>query len=86
MTIFFNKGLARNLEIENIPVWVLSNIWRLEYVSGTKIATNVSNEILLYAAKYQSYSFYCFWVIKGKPTGGSFVIILLKQKTHRYIK
>ena len=25
---------------------------------------------LPYAAKCQVYSFYCFWVIKGKPTGG----------------
>ena len=26
--------------------------------------------MLLNAAKFQGYSFYCFWVIKGKPTGG----------------
>ena len=26
--------------------------------------------MLLNAAKCQGYSFYCFWVIKGKPTGG----------------
>ena len=26
--------------------------------------------MLLNAAKYQRYSFYRFWVIKGKPTGG----------------
>ena len=25
--------------------------------------------MLLNAAKCQGYSFYCFWVIKGKPTG-----------------
>ena len=28
MTISFYKGLTRNLEIGNTPVWVLSNIWR----------------------------------------------------------
>ena len=29
MTIFLYKGLTRNPEIGNIPVWVLPNIWRL---------------------------------------------------------
>ena len=28
MTISFYKGLTRNLEIGNTPVWVLPNIWR----------------------------------------------------------
>ena len=27
--------------------------------------------MLLNAAKYQSYSFYRFWVAKGKPIGGA---------------
>ena len=31
---------------------------------------NVSNKILLNAAKCQCYSFYHFWVVKRKPTGG----------------
>ena len=26
--------------------------------------------MLMNAAKFQGYSFYCFWVIKGKPTEG----------------
>ena len=26
--------------------------------------------MLLNAEKCQGYSFYCFWVLKGKPTGG----------------
>ena len=51
------------------PVWVLPNIWRLGQVMD-KFGTNVSNKILLNAAKFQGYSSYCFWVIKGKPTGG----------------
>ena len=29
MTIFFYKGLTRNPEIGNTPVWALPNIWRL---------------------------------------------------------
>ena len=37
---------------------------------GTKFGANVSNRMLLNAAKFQSYSFYRSWVIKGKPTGG----------------
>ena len=70
MTIFFYKGLTRNPEIGNTPVWVLPNIWRLGQVMDTKFGTNVSNRMLLNAAKFQGYSFYRFWVIKGKPTGG----------------
>ena len=70
MTIYFYKGLTRNLEIGNTPVWVLPNIWRLGWVKDTKFDMDVSNEILLNAAKCQGYSFDYFWVIKGKPTWG----------------
>ena len=63
MTISFYKGLTRNPEIGNIPVWVLLNIWRLGRVRNIKFGTNVSNKMLLNAAKYQGYSFYRFWVI-----------------------
>ena len=69
MTIFFYKGLTRNPEIRNTPVWVLPNIWRLRRVMDTKFGNDVSNEMLLNAAKCQGYSFYRFWVIKRKPTG-----------------
>ena len=69
-TISFYKGLTRNPETENTPVWVLPNIWRLDWVMNTKLCTNVSIKILLNAAKCQGCSFYCFWVIKRKPTGG----------------
>ena len=68
-TIYFYKWLTRNLKIGNMPVWVSSNTWRLGWVRDTKFDTNVSNEILLNAAKCQGYSFCCFWVINGKPTG-----------------
>ena len=70
MTIYFYKGLTRNPEIRNTVVWVLRSIWRLGQVVNTKFSTNVSNKILLNAAKRQGYSFYRFWVIKAKPTGG----------------
>ena len=68
MTIFVYKGLTRNPEIENTPIWVLPNIWKLEQVRNTKFGTKVSNLMLLNAAKYHGYSFYHFWVIKGKLT------------------
>ena len=45
--IFVYKGLTRNTEIRNTPVWVLSNIWRLGWVKGSKFGTNVSNKKLM---------------------------------------
>ena len=57
------------MEIGNTTVWVLLNIWRLGQVSDNKFGINVSNKILLNAAKCQGYSSYHFWVIQGKPTG-----------------
>ena len=69
MTFFFYKGLTKNLEIRNTPIWVLSNNWRLGRVMGTKLGTNVSSKMLLNAGKFQGYSFYHFLGIKGKPTG-----------------
>ena len=74
MTIYFYKGLTRNPEIGNTPIWVLPNIWRLGQFRHTKFRTDVSNKMLLNATKYQGYSFYRFWVIKGIPTGGGKVI------------
>ena len=69
MKIYFYKGLTRNPEIGNTPVQVLPNIWRLGRVTDTKFGTDAPNEMLLNAAKCQNYSFYCFRVSKGKPTG-----------------
>ena len=45
MAIFFYKGLTRNREIGNTPVWVLPNIWRLGPVMDTKFGMNVSNRM-----------------------------------------
>ena len=58
------------MSISNTPVWVFPNIWRLGRVRDIKFNTNVSNKKLTNAAKCQGYNFYCFWVIKGKSTGG----------------
>ena len=70
MTIYFYKGLTRNPEIGNTLVWVSPNILRFGWANYAKHSTDVSNKMLLNAAKYKGYSFYCSWVIKGKPTGG----------------
>ena len=70
MTIFVYKGLTRNPEIGNTPIWVLPNIRKLGHVRDNKFSTNVSNKKLQGAATCQGYSFYRFRVIKGKTTGG----------------
>ena len=64
------RDLTRNPEIENTPIWVLFNIWRLGQVRDTKLDINVFNEKWLNAAKWKVYSFYRFWVVKRKPTMG----------------
>ena len=51
-------------EIGNTPVLLLPDIWRLGRVRDTKFTGNISNEMLLNAAKCQGYSFYSFWIIK----------------------
>ena len=70
MTIQFWKGLIRDPETGNTSGWVSPNIWRLQQVRDAKFGTDVSNKMLLNAAKYQGYRFYRFWVIRGKLTGG----------------
>ena len=70
MTISFYKGLTKNPDIPNTPLWGLPNIWWLGQVRNTKFGRNVSNKILLNAAKCPSCSFYRFWVIKPTEVGG----------------
>ena len=66
MTIFFYKGVTRNLEIGNTSVWVFSNIRRLGQVRDTKFGKNVSN--VIECCK----SFKSCWVVKKKnPTDGA---------------
>ena len=60
----------------NTLVWVLPNIWGLRRVRDTKFATDVPNKMLLNVATSQVYSFYPFWVSKGKPTGGEITLPL----------
>ena len=70
MIISFYKRLTRSPGIRNTSVWVLPYIWRMGWVRITKFSMNVSNIMLLNAAKCQCYSFLRFWVIKTKSTGG----------------
>ena len=65
----FKRDLPEILKSE-IPRLSFATIWRLEWVKNTKFGTNVSNGMSLNAAKLLSYSFYRFWVIKGKPNWG----------------
>ena len=58
MLIYFYMGLTRNPEIGNTPIWIFPNIWRLARAKNTKFGTNVSNKMLLNAAKYQGYRSY----------------------------
>ena len=67
MTIFFYKWLAINSEIEYTPVF-FPIVLRFGQFRDTKFSRNVSNEMLLNAGKCEDYSFYRFWVIKGKTT------------------
>ena len=59
-TIFYYKGLTRNPEKDNTPACILPNIFRLAQVRDKKFDTNVSNEMLLNAAKCQCHRFYRF--------------------------
>ena len=59
-----------------LPPGIISKWYILRWHLGgwgnrdTKFCVNGSNKMLLNAAKCQGYSFYHFWVINGKPTGG----------------
>ena len=59
MVVFFFRNWP---EIGNTTIWVLPNIWRLGRVRDTKFGTDVSSGC-------QSFSFYHFSVIMGKPIG-----------------
>ena len=71
MTIFFYKGLTIYPEIGNTPVWALPNIWRLGWVRDTKFGTNVSNEMLLNAAKCQITAFTVSELLRLNQQGGN---------------
>ena len=55
---YYQFSLSRKSKIGNTPIRVLPSIWRLGKVRNTKFGTNVSNKMLMNAAKFQDYSFY----------------------------
>ena len=57
--------MTSSSNVFDVVLFLLSSL-----VRDAKLDTNVSNKMLLNAAKCQGCSFYRFWVIKGKPTGG----------------
>ena len=58
-----------------IPAFlVLPNILRMGQVRNTKLGTDVSNKMLLNAAKCQGYNIFRFWVFKRKPTRKGFIV------------
>ena len=70
LTIFFYKGLTRNPEIRNTPIWIFSYIWRLGQVRNTKFDRNVSNKMLLNATKCQVTAFTISELLREKQDGG----------------
>ena len=69
MTISVYKGLTRNLEIRNTPVWFLPNIWRLGWVRNTKFGTSLIR---------------CYWILKnGRLT--AFTVSELLRENHKHV-
>ena len=57
----FYKGLTRNSEVGNNPVWAFPNIWRLGWVKDTKFCTNVTESckmLELHLLPFLSYYFF----------------------------
>ena len=70
MTSFVYKALTRYLEYGNTRLWIFPYNWALRWASNRQFSANISNKKLLNAVKVHGYSFYHFWVIKGKRTVG----------------
>ena len=70
VVLFLLSSLVTGPNFMSISSLVLE-LWQFSFIrENTKFRTNVSNRMGLNAWKFQYYSFYHFWVIKGKPTGG----------------
>ena len=70
MTISFYGGLTTNAELRNSPseFYPISGDWGELRI--TKFDTNLSNKMLLNAAKCQGYNFYYFISYQGKTKRG----------------
>ena len=62
-----NRSEIRKSEMHRSEFCQISGDWSNLELRDTKFGANVSNKKLLNAEKYQGYSFYCFWIIRGKP-------------------
>ena len=67
--IFAYKGLIRNLEIVNNPVWVLPSILRLGQIRDTEFGPNVSNKMLLNAQNVRVTAFTIFELLRKNQLG-----------------
>ena len=69
MTTFFIRDWPeiRKSKIPPSKFCSISGGW--DELEIPNFAQNVSKEMLVKTEKCQGYSFYCFWVVKGKPTG-----------------
>ena len=63
----------RKWEIPSSEFCPISGDWGELWIPNL---ARMSNRMLLNAANFQGYSFYRFWVIKGKPTGGGKIMHL----------
>ena len=82
--------MTSSRELFDVAVFLLPNLFRLGQVRDTNFNTNVSDKMLLNSTKCQGYSFYRFWVIKGKLTRASNYLpdpctprLVLKQKLRK---
>ena len=70
MTIFFHKGLTRNLKIEKkkAEFCLISSDWGKLEIPNLPWMSMIMLIMLLNVGEFQVYSHYRFWVIKEKPT------------------
>ena len=73
-TIFLYKGLTRNLEIRNTPIWVFPNIWRLAQFSHTKFDTHVSKKYYWMLRNARVIDFTVSELLRENQLGGERVV------------
>ena len=73
-TIFLYKGLTRNLEIRNTPIWVFPNIWRLAQFSHTKFGTHVSKKYYWMLRNARVIDFTVSELLRENQLGGESVV------------
>ena len=64
------KVLTKNPDIENIPVWDLSNIWRQGQFRDTKFSMNASNKMLVIVQNARFTGFFLSYLEKQNKGRG----------------